>query len=64
MTIGRLKETVRIVGHGMTRLGKLQRSASGLMQEALQSALASSGLKLRDLDGLVAVPSLSDPHVN
>ena len=54
--------TARIVGHGMTRLGKLGSSATELMQEALQMALASSGLKLRDLDGLVAVPSLSHPH--
>ncbi|OLQ12275.1 hypothetical protein AK812_SmicGene3828 [Symbiodinium microadriaticum] len=39
--------TVRIVGHGMTKLGKLGRPATELMQE---------------LDGLIAVPSLSDPH--
>ena len=58
----RVVSTARIVGHGMTRLGKLGRSASELMQDALERALASSGLKLRDLDGLVAVPSLSDPH--
>ena len=54
--------TARIVGHGMTSLGKLGRSATSLMQEALEKALGSAGLKLRDLDGLVAVPSLSDPH--
>jgi len=46
----------------MTRIGKLRRSATSLMQEALEKALGSAGLKLRDLDGLVAVPSLSDPH--
>ena len=54
--------TARIVGHGITRLGKLGRTATELMQEALQSALGSSGLKLRDLDGLITVPSLSHPH--
>ena len=27
-----------------------------------QSALASSGVRMRQLDGLVAVPSLSEPH--
>ena len=54
--------TARIVGHGMTRLGKLGATANELMQEALQAALGSSGLKLRELDGLVAVPSLSHPH--
>ena len=55
-------QTVRIVGHGMTALGKLGKSATALMQEALEKALGSSGLQLRHLDGLVAVPSLSDPH--
>lgn len=46
----------------MTSLGKLGRSATSLMQEALERALGSAGLALADLDGLVAVPSLSDPH--
>mmetsp|Transcript_37002 Transcript_37002/g.78467 ORF Transcript_37002/g.78467 Transcript_37002/m.78467 type:complete len:415 (-) Transcript_37002:524-1768(-) len=54
--------TARIVGHGVTELGKLGRSATKLMEEALEKALANSGLQLHDLDGLVAVPSLSDPH--
>mmetsp|Transcript_17911 Transcript_17911/g.49689 ORF Transcript_17911/g.49689 Transcript_17911/m.49689 type:complete len:406 (-) Transcript_17911:66-1283(-) len=54
--------TARVVGCGMTSLGKLGRPASELMQEALERALAASGMKLRDIDGLVAVPSLSDPH--
>lgn len=54
--------TVRVIGHGMTALGKLGRSATSLMQEALEKALASSGMRLQDLDALVAVPSLSDPH--
>merc|ERR1712185_855753 len=46
----------------MTKLGRLGRTATELMQEALQAALGSSGLKLRDLDGLITVPSLSHPH--
>ncbi|CAK9043159.1 Uncharacterized protein MTH_793 [Durusdinium trenchii] len=54
--------TVRIVGYGMTALGKLGRSASELMREALQKSLRSAGLQMKDLDGLVAVPSLSHPH--
>lgn len=54
--------TVRIVGHGKTVLGKLGRSATELMQEALDKALGSAGLAMKDLDGLIAVPSLSDPH--
>jgi len=53
---------VRIVGHGMTPLGKQGLPATELMQDALQRALASSGLHLSDLDGLVAVPSLADPR--
>ena len=58
----RLHETARIIGHGMTRLGKFGRPATELMQDALHVALRSAGLHLNDLDGLVAVPSLSDPH--
>lgn len=54
--------TVRIVGHGMTPLGKLGRSATSLMEDALQKALVSSGLKLQNLDGLIAVPSLAEPR--
>lgn len=54
-------KTVRIVGHGMTPLGKRGESAGHLMQSALERALLSAGLSLRDLGGLVAVPSLSDP---
>ncbi|KAL1522495.1 hypothetical protein AB1Y20_017483 [Prymnesium parvum] len=56
------RSTVRIVGYGMTPLGKLRQPASVLMQSALEKALASSGLQLKDLDGLIAVPSLSHPH--
>ena len=55
-------DTVRIVGHGMTPLGKQGLPATELMQDALQRALASSGLHLSDLDGLIAVPSLADPR--
>mmetsp|Transcript_12384 Transcript_12384/g.24082 ORF Transcript_12384/g.24082 Transcript_12384/m.24082 type:complete len:409 (+) Transcript_12384:159-1385(+) len=59
----RLAQTVRVVGCGSTKLGKLGRSASSLMAEALQGALSSARLELNDLDGLIAVPSLSDPHL-
>ena len=58
----RVVDTVRIVGHGMTPLGKLGHSSSELMRRALERALVSAGLQLRDLDGLIAVPSLADPH--
>ena len=54
--------TARIVGHGMTPLGRLGVSSSTLMQRALDRALLSAGLAVSDLDGLIAVPSLADPH--
>jgi len=65
--MGRLTHTARIVGTGLTALGKRAGSrpgatASELMQEALQGALGQASLRLRDLDGLIAVPSLSHPH--
>jgi acetyl-CoA acetyltransferase len=52
----------RIIGYGLTPLGRLNQPAHVLMQSALNSALISSGLKLHDLDGLVAIPSLSHPQ--
>ena len=57
-----MRRTVRIVGTGATALGRMNMSADALMQEALERSLASSGFELRQLDGLVAVPSLSNPH--
>lgn len=59
----RLAESIRIIGTGMTALGKLGRPAVDLQREALEKALASSSLALTDLDGLVAVPSLSQPKL-
>ena len=41
---------------------KTGQTATELMQNALQAALANAGVRLRQLDGLVAVPSLSEPH--
>lgn len=43
-------------------MGKLGRTPSSLMREALESALGDAGLTLRQLGGLVAIPSLADPH--
>ena len=37
-------------------------TATELMQSALQSALGQTGIVMSDLDGLIAVPSLSHPH--
>eukprot|EP00808_Paulinella_micropora_P030981 g50400.t1 len=61
--MGRFKLSARIIGTGYTPLEKRSgMTATQLMQGALQRALAQSGLRLADLDGLVAVPSLSHPH--
>lgn len=57
-----LPRTVRIAGWGATGLGKFGRLPCDLVQEALGNALADAGLELRALDGLVACPSLADPH--
>lgn len=32
------------------------------MQRALEAALSNAGVRLNQLDGLIAVPSLSEPH--
>lgn len=51
-----------IIGTGMTTLGKSGLSATKLVQQALERALANAGVRLRQLDGIVAVPSLSEPR--
>jgi len=55
-------QTVRIAGYGMTRIGKLGQKATNLMHSALESALGNARLRLHDLNGLIAIPSLSHPH--
>ena len=63
MLPSRMSKSVRIIATGMTPLNKLKRaSPADLMQSALFSALESTGLKVSHLDGLIAVPSLADPH--
>lgn len=53
----------RIIGTGMTKPAtKSGFTATELMQKSLESALANAGIRMRQLDGLVAVPSLSEPH--
>lgn len=51
-----------IVGTGLTAPGKAGKTATALVQLALEKALASAGVRLRQLDGIVAVPSLSEPR--
>lgn len=46
----------------MTPVGKLGTRPSTLMRRALEGALGQAGLPLRQLDGLVAIPSLAEPH--
>ncbi|RNF08688.1 putative 3-ketoacyl-CoA thiolase [Trypanosoma rangeli] len=55
-------QVVRIVGVGQTPLGRLGKSASVLAVEALRAALRDANMEMRDLDGLVAVPSLASPQ--
>lgn len=59
----RLTHTARIVGTGMTKIQKHSgKPPSELMQSALQIALGQAQIRLSDIDGLIAVPSLSHPR--
>lgn len=53
---------VRIVGIGRTAIGALKRDSTDLAREAVQLALASANMKPKDVDMLIATPSLSSPH--
>lgn len=53
---------VRIVGTGMTKVGRLGKPAEQLAIEALQVALRDAEMTQSDLQGIVAVPSLSNPQ--
>lgn len=57
-----LSGRARIIGWGRTPLGKLGLPASTLMRQAVEQALGRAGLALRQIGGLVAIPSLSHPH--
>jgi len=52
----------RILGVGMTPLGKSGLTATNLMQSALEQALGNAGTRMRQLDGVIAVPSLAEPR--
>ncbi|KAI8921509.1 thiolase-like protein [Entophlyctis helioformis] len=60
--------SVRIIGAGFTPLNPpaaangVHPTPSMLMQEALAGALSSAGLQVKDLNGLIAIPSLAEPH--
>jgi acetyl-CoA acetyltransferase len=53
---------VRIVGVGRTPLGRLGMTATQLACNALDQALTNAGLQKHDIQGLVAIPSLANPH--
>ena len=57
-----LPKSIRIIGVGMTKLGKFSEKASTLSKRSLELALGDAGLSLRQLGGIVAVPSLSEPR--
>ena len=46
----------------MTKLGKLNRPVNELMQEAMEAALSQAKVRLKDVDGLIALPALSEPR--
>ena len=52
----------RIIGTGMTALGKLGKPPSTLMMEALEIALSNGNVRMRELDGLISVPALAEPR--
>ena len=56
-----MASSVRIAGVGATAVGRLGRSAEELAETALDRALADAGMGRGDLQGLIAVPSLSNP---
>ncbi|KAI8916564.1 hypothetical protein PhCBS80983_g05021 [Powellomyces hirtus] len=61
----RIPRSVRIIGTGITPLNprsSSQISPTILMQQALRFALDNAGVGLKDLNGLIAVPSLADTH--
>jgi acetyl-CoA acetyltransferase len=52
-----------IIGTGLTKpTTKSGRTATTLMLSSLERALANAGVGLRDLDGIIAVPSLAEPR--
>eukprot|EP01098_Paradermamoeba_levis_P010987 TRINITY_DN4652_c0_g1_i1.p1 TRINITY_DN4652_c0_g1~~TRINITY_DN4652_c0_g1_i1.p1 ORF type:complete len:402 (-),score=103.02 TRINITY_DN4652_c0_g1_i1:250-1455(-) len=55
-------KTAKIIGVGMTKLGKFNLPANTLMQNALGLALNDARMTMRQLGGVIAIPSLSHPH--
>lgn len=57
-----MSKTVNIVGVGRTPLGRLGKTATELASWALDLALTDARMDKHHLQGLVAVPSLAQPH--
>ena len=55
-------QTATLVGTGVTPVGKFTMRPTTLMRRALELALAQARIALRQVDGLIAIPSLADPH--
>lgn len=55
-------QRVRLVGVGRTAIGALKRDSTDLAREALQLALADANIAAKDVDALIATPSLSSGH--
>ncbi len=61
-SIPTISKSTRIIGAGLTPVGKLGLRPTVLMQQALEQALGQAGLTLSQIQGLVAIPSLAEPH--
>ena len=58
-----MRNHVRIIGTGMTALNPTPRwTASEHMIAALKAALGDAGVTLSDVNGLIAIPSLTAPN--
>lgn len=52
-----------IISTGLTKLGKKTgQKSSDLMQQALEIALSNIGIKLKQLEAIISVPSLAEPR--
>jgi hypothetical protein len=64
MTPQRIGKTVRIISTGMTKLNPSDPhlTPTTLMEQALNTSLQKVNLNIKDLNGLIAVPSLAESH--
>ncbi|KAG5509058.1 hypothetical protein JKF63_06066 [Porcisia hertigi] len=55
-------QRIRLVGVGRTAIGALKRDSTDLAREALELAFADANISAKDVDALIATPSLSSGH--